>query len=147
MIPAAIPFLAPFSFLCHQRWDNIAAIQKLPSGMALLMLRHVLLQFNGINVPRILILNCPCSGLQDEIVPSAQMKGLWKIAQKTGHRLATWIDFPNGMHSKSYGCSSRTRKISSFSNDPCGCLLKDDTVAQPGYWEAIQTFLDTFMEL
>lgn len=99
MIPAAIPFLAPFSFLCHQRWDNITAIQKLPSNMALLML----------------------SGLQDEIVPSSHMKGLWEIAQKTGHRLATWIDFPNGMH--------------------------NDTVVQPGYWDAIQTFYDKIVEM
>ncbi|GJJ12962.1 hypothetical protein Clacol_007209 [Clathrus columnatus] len=98
MIPAVIPFLAPFTFLCHQRWDNTVAIRKLPSGMALLML----------------------SGSRDEIVPASHMKELWQYAQKTGHRHATWMEFPSGRH--------------------------NDTVVQPHYWEAVQIFIDKIME-
>ncbi|KIJ49154.1 hypothetical protein M422DRAFT_28137 [Sphaerobolus stellatus SS14] len=76
LIPSAIPFLAPFTFLCHQVWNSEEEITKLPPDMALLML----------------------SGSQDEIVPASHMKELWEIAQKSGRKKAIWIEFPEGQH-------------------------------------------------
>ncbi|KAF8586783.1 alpha/beta-hydrolase [Ramaria rubella] len=93
MIPAALPFLSPFAFLCHQKWDNATMITKIPASMALLML----------------------SGKQDEIVPAAHMSELWDIAQKSGRKDATWVDFEFGHH--------------------------NDTCMQSGYWAAVSSFI------
>jgi len=93
LIPSAVPYLAPFAFLCHQRWESATTVTKLPPSMALLML----------------------SGSNDEIVPSEHMRELWKIAQKSGRKKSTWLDFPHGNH--------------------------NDTCIQPGYWTAIAKFL------
>jgi len=97
LIPTAIPLLSPFSFLCHQKWDNANTITKLPPSMPLLML----------------------SGKQDEVVPSSHMMELWEIAQKSGRKHATWIDFETGAH--------------------------NDTCVQPGYWVAISDFVSAVL--
>ena len=60
LIPSALPFLSPFAFLCHQKWESANKLPKIPVTTPILML----------------------SGLQDEVVPTEQMKGLWEIAQK-----------------------------------------------------------------
>jgi len=60
LIPSALPFLSPFAFLCHQKWDSANKLPKIPVTTPILML----------------------SGLQDEVVPAEQMKELWEIAQK-----------------------------------------------------------------
>jgi len=76
LIPSAVPYLSPFTFLCHQRWESEVTITKLPKDMALLML----------------------SGALDEIVPSSHMKELWEIAKRSGRERATWLEFPSGSH-------------------------------------------------
>src|SRR5882724_3498918 len=39
LIPTTLPLLAPFAFLCHQKWDNAGTIARLPPAIPLLMLR------------------------------------------------------------------------------------------------------------
>ncbi|KIM27880.1 hypothetical protein M408DRAFT_329805 [Serendipita vermifera MAFF 305830] len=58
LIPTAIPWLSPFSWLCHQKWDSANALVKIPKTTPILFL----------------------SGVQDEIVPHEHMVGLWNIA-------------------------------------------------------------------
>ena len=60
LIPSALPFLSPFAFLCHQKWESASKLPMIPVTTPILML----------------------SGLQDEVVPAEQMKGLWEIAKK-----------------------------------------------------------------
>ena len=60
LIPSALPFLSPFAFLCHQKWESAKKLPKIPVTTPILML----------------------SGLQDEVVPAEHMKGLWEIAKK-----------------------------------------------------------------
>lgn len=57
LIPSAMPFLSPVSFLCHQKWESEKKLPTIPSTTPVLML----------------------SGLRDEVVPKEQMKGLWEI--------------------------------------------------------------------
>ncbi|CCA68369.1 hypothetical protein PIIN_02235 [Serendipita indica DSM 11827] len=58
LIPTAIPWLSPFSWLCHQKWDSANAVLKIPKTTPMLLL----------------------SGSQDEIVPNGHMRALWEIA-------------------------------------------------------------------
>lgn len=60
LIPSALPFLSPFAFLCHQKWESANKLPKIPVTTPILML----------------------SGLQDEVVPAEHMKELWEIAKK-----------------------------------------------------------------
>ena len=60
LIPSALPFLSPFAFLCHQKWESVNKLPKIPVTTPILML----------------------SGLQDEVVPAEHMKGLWEISKK-----------------------------------------------------------------
>jgi fermentation-respiration switch protein FrsA (DUF1100 family) len=60
LIPSALPFLSPFAFLCHQKWESANKLPKIPVTTPILML----------------------SGLQDEVVPAEHMKRLWEIAKK-----------------------------------------------------------------
>lgn len=60
LIPTALPFLSPFAFLCHQKWESANKLPKIPVTTPILML----------------------SGLQDEVVPAEHMKGLWEIAKR-----------------------------------------------------------------
>ena len=59
LIPSALPVLSPFAFLCHQKWESVNKLPKIPVTTPILML----------------------SGLQDEVVPAEHMKGLWEIAK------------------------------------------------------------------
>ncbi|KAG9045743.1 hypothetical protein FS842_001109 [Serendipita sp. 407] len=58
LIPSAIPWLAPFSWLCHQKWDSANDVLKIPRTIPILFL----------------------SGVQDEIVPHEHMVTMWNIA-------------------------------------------------------------------
>lgn len=60
LIPTALPFLSPFAFLCHQKWESANKLPKIPVTTPILML----------------------SGLQDEVVPAEHMRGLWEIAKR-----------------------------------------------------------------
>ncbi|KAF8499403.1 Alpha/Beta hydrolase protein [Gautieria morchelliformis] len=97
LIPTVAPILSPFAFLCHQTWDNAAAIATLPADMALLML----------------------SGTRDQLVPAEHMAELWRLAQNSERKNATWRDFPWGTHT----------------------CAKDSNCLQPGYWDAIIEFM------
>ncbi|KAG9105162.1 hypothetical protein FRC07_009556, partial [Ceratobasidium sp. 392] len=57
LIPTVMPVAAPLAFLCHQVWDSASAARSLPTTVPVLLL----------------------SGLADELVPPAQMQGLYDI--------------------------------------------------------------------
>lgn len=59
LIPSAMPFLSPVSFLCHQKWESDKKLPAVPATTAILML----------------------SGLLDEVVPCSQMQSLWEIVK------------------------------------------------------------------
>ncbi|KAF9653539.1 alpha/beta-hydrolase [Thelephora ganbajun] len=93
LIPSALPFLSPFAFLCHQKWESAIKLPKIPVTMPILML----------------------SGLQDEVVPAEHMRGLWEIAQKRrttkssaffkvidGTGKSKFIEFPEGHHNDTF---------------------------------------------
>jgi abhydrolase domain-containing protein 13 len=90
LVPHALPALAPFSFLCHQKWDSASKIPLIPATTPILML----------------------SGAKDEIVPKDHMRRLWEVVAKrgekkklngseykTGLERAKYIEFENGSHS------------------------------------------------
>jgi len=62
LIPSAMPWLGPFSFLCHQKWESYLKAPKLPPTMPVLML----------------------GGARDEVVPRSQMQELWAIIHNRG---------------------------------------------------------------
>ncbi|KAF8522495.1 Alpha/Beta hydrolase protein [Hysterangium stoloniferum] len=92
VIKDKMPSLAPFRFLCNQRWENATAIRKLPPTIAVLML----------------------SGLRDQVIPPAHMKELWDIAKTSGLTNTTWKEFPYGKHSDTADCSGYMEAISEF---------------------------------
>ncbi|KAH9830185.1 Alpha/Beta hydrolase protein [Rhodofomes roseus] len=63
LVPSAFPFLGPFAFLCHQKWDSASKVPLIPRGIPILML----------------------SGAHDEVVPREHMLDLWEIVQKRTH--------------------------------------------------------------
>lgn len=90
LIPHALPLLSPFAFLCHQKWDSISKVPKIPPETPILML----------------------SGLKDEIVPKEQMRSLFEAfakrgetttsggkEYKTGIERVKYLEFPQGGHS------------------------------------------------
>ncbi len=81
LIPTAMPWLAPVSFLCHQKWDSASKIPLLPSTMPVLML----------------------SGKRDQIVPKEHMQELESLLRpKDGEgakRKGSFIEFAWGSHS------------------------------------------------
>ncbi|KAJ3558749.1 hypothetical protein NP233_g11441 [Leucocoprinus birnbaumii] len=89
LIPHTLPLLSPFAFLCHQKWDSISKVPKIPSSTPLLML----------------------SGLKDEIVPKEQMRKLYEAFAKRGEKTtsggkeykagverAKYLEFADGGH-------------------------------------------------
>jgi len=60
VVPHALPFLGPLSFLCHQKWDSVSKLPLIPRSTPILML----------------------SGVRDEVVPCEHMKELWEIATR-----------------------------------------------------------------
>ncbi|KAF8664211.1 hypothetical protein AX16_000774 [Volvariella volvacea WC 439] len=90
LVPHALPFLGPFSFLCHQKWDSASKIPLIPATTPILML----------------------SGIQDELVPKEHMRSLWEIVAKRGEKKmqnggreyknglerAKYMEFPDGEH-------------------------------------------------
>ncbi|KAH9987854.1 Alpha/Beta hydrolase protein [Russula vinacea] len=67
LIPSAMPWLGPFSFLCHQKWESYLKAPRLPPGMPVLML----------------------GGAHDEVVPRSQMQELWAIIRNRGRDAAS----------------------------------------------------------
>ncbi|KAF8495192.1 alpha/beta-hydrolase [Russula emetica] len=66
LIPTAMPWLGPFSFLCHQKWESYLKAPKLPPSIPVLML----------------------GGARDEVVPRSQMQELWAIIRNRGRDIA-----------------------------------------------------------
>ncbi|KAI9511255.1 alpha/beta-hydrolase [Russula earlei] len=62
LIPSAMPWLGPFSFLCHQKWESYLKAPKLPRELPVLML----------------------GGARDDVVPRSQMQELWAIIRNRG---------------------------------------------------------------
>ena len=59
LVPFAMPFLGPFAFLCHQKWDS-SKIPTIPAETPMLLL----------------------SSVQDEVVPREHMEELWELVRK-----------------------------------------------------------------
>jgi hypothetical protein len=82
LIPSALPFLSPVSFLCHQKWDSASKLPLIPKETPILML----------------------SGVRDEIVPREHMQALWEIVvarEEKGMPITSrYEEFPRGMHSE-----------------------------------------------
>ena len=64
LVPHALPFLGPVSFLCHQKWNSASKIPLIPATTPILML----------------------SGARDEIVPKQHMRTLWEAVAKRGEK-------------------------------------------------------------
>jgi len=62
LIPTAMPWLGPFSFLCHEKWESYLKAPKLPPMIPVLML----------------------GGARDDVVPRSQMQELWTIIRNRG---------------------------------------------------------------
>lgn len=73
LIPAVIPFLKPFSFMCNQRWESEKIIGKIPSSVNLLIL----------------------SGSKDELVPPSHPETLYLLSNSKKKYIHK---FPNGTH-------------------------------------------------
>ncbi|KZV61490.1 alpha/beta-hydrolase [Peniophora sp. CONT] len=57
VIPAAMPWLGPFAFLCHQKWESFAKVPRIPPDIPVLLL----------------------GGVRDELVPRQHMHELWRL--------------------------------------------------------------------
>ncbi|ETW75299.1 Alpha/beta hydrolase [Heterobasidion irregulare TC 32-1] len=98
LIPTAFPILTPFSWLCHQKWESYLKVPKIPKSIRVLML----------------------GGAIDEVVPRAQMQGLWALirSRPSGDK---YMEFPAGGH--------------------------NDTCIQAGYWTAVAEFIASLSPL
>ncbi|KAF9787968.1 Alpha/Beta hydrolase protein [Thelephora terrestris] len=115
LIPSALPFLSPFAFLCHQKWESAKKLPKIPVTTPILML----------------------SGLQDEVVPAEHMKELWEIA-KTRRNTGSRAFFKKETEREYKEVNDGTGK-SKFVEFPEG--HHNDTFIQAGYWSAVETFV------
>ena len=68
-----MPYLRPFVFLCHQKWESDKALKKITCPILFL------------------------AGLQDEIVPTEMMKELYDMCVSEKKKIIT---FPNGTHNE-----------------------------------------------
>ncbi|KAH7105095.1 alpha/beta-hydrolase [Auriculariales sp. MPI-PUGE-AT-0066] len=132
MIPAVMPALSSFSWLCMQRWPSEESIQRIPEATPMLFL----------------------SGLCDEVVPSAHMKELHRIAASP--RPTTQDD----QHSSLLTCSSRSSSREKIPVETPVDNMKslsehrslqefqsgqhNNTFLCEGYWSAVRQFLIQF---
>jgi len=148
LIPSAVPWLGPVSFLCHQKWESYLKVPKLPPSIPVLML----------------------GGALDEVVPRSQMQELWAIIRNRGRDAAskkppagsekakggatTEEDEEGDEDEKGSGSSSSKsrgsddRKLSPrIDNDGGNTYIEfpdgthNDTCVQPGYWSAVALFV------
>ncbi|KAN0124281.1 alpha/beta-hydrolase [Russula decolorans] len=161
LIPTAMPWLGPFSFLCHQKWESYLKAPKLPPSIPVLML----------------------GGARDEVVPRSQMKELWAIIRNRGRetsnkkllarsvkakgaaaeeedeededekekddvRSGSSRSRPKPMPATGSRSGSDDRKVppkivvdggNTFIEFPDG--MHNDTCVQPGYWSAVAEFV------
>lgn len=122
VVPHALPFLGPLSFLCHQKWDSVSKLPLIPRSTPILML----------------------SGVRDEVVPCEHMKELWEIAAR---RQGTKVNSLGGNGNARENGKERERNPevgsgrSKFVEFEQGC--HNDTCVQLGYWTAITNFLES----
>jgi len=79
LIPSAMPWLSPVSFLCHQKWDSASKLPRIPLTTPILML----------------------SGSRDEVVPQAHMHELERVLREVpgkGRRPGRFVEFVTGAH-------------------------------------------------
>ncbi|THH01608.1 hypothetical protein EW026_g1107 [Hermanssonia centrifuga] len=133
LVPTALPFLGPFAFLCHQKWDSASKVPLIPRKTPILML----------------------SGAMDEVVPPEHMRGLWEIVVKreAGTPAGTGTNQPAGpgkLPGVDVGGGDRDVRDAIVSEDRGKTLSKfieyeqgthNDTCVQPGYWAAVAEFL------
>jgi pimeloyl-ACP methyl ester carboxylesterase len=109
------PYIGWLSFACVQKWNSASKVPNIPSSIPILML----------------------SGACDEVVPQDHMFHLWNLVKKRHVNKTS---------------SSSSSSTSSTVSPPSKDMFKEfekgghaDTCIQPGYWEAIQLFLDNVL--
>jgi len=144
LIPTAMPWLGPFSFLCHQKWESHLKAPKLPPDMRVLML----------------------GGARDEVVPRSQMQELWAVIRSRGR--ARDAEKPAALGASSSigektkaAAAARGKRASNDDNDgpddakapprvvtdggntyiEFNAGTHNDTCVQPGYWTAVTEFV------
>ncbi|EMD36154.1 hypothetical protein CERSUDRAFT_115126 [Gelatoporia subvermispora B] len=120
LVPSALPPLAPFAFLCHQKWDSASKIPLIPPTTPILML----------------------SGARDEVVPKQHMFELWKLVraregERKENRRAEEGVKEEEMEEEVQDV--RTGGGSRFVNFPQG--THNDTCVQQGYWMIVAEFV------
>jgi len=117
LVPHALPFLSPLTFLCHQKWDSASKIPFIPKSIPFLML----------------------SGVQDEVVPRQHMQELWEIiTRRQGSKVQTDGE-PKANASEVGGGKSK------FVEFPDGS--HNDTCVQQGYWTEVAEFVTSLSRL
>lgn len=144
LVPSVLPVLAPFAFLCHQKWDSASTVPLIPPTTPILML----------------------SGARDEVVPREHMLGLWQIVKareggsKTesrngsrGGQESPEEETPEDVHDVRTGAGSRFVNFPRGTHSKCrqywvpragvltGCANIDDTCVQQGYWMIVAEFV------
>jgi len=127
LVPHALPFLGPFSFLCHQKWDSASKMPLIPATTPILMM----------------------SGARDEMVPKEHMRTLWEAVAKRGEKKtrggkeykvglerAKFMEFEFGDHSQYFQFVPCRRLLADAHFGP-----PDDTCVQTGYWPAVADFV------
>ncbi|KAJ3731325.1 Alpha/Beta hydrolase protein [Lentinula guzmanii] len=114
LVPHVLPFLGPFSWLCHQRWESAG----IPSETNVLLL----------------------SGQSDTLVPPQHMKYLRKIFVTRPHTRRTLglPPLPISQEGKN-GVNEVNEERTQFIAFPEGS--HNDTTAQHGYWNRIGDFV------
>ncbi|KAF8132823.1 Alpha/Beta hydrolase protein [Boletus edulis] len=117
LVPHALPFLSPLTFLCHQKWDSASKIPFIPKSTPILML----------------------SGVQDEVVPREHMQELWEIITRRQGSMVQ-VDREPKANTSEIG-----RGKSNFVEFPHGC--HNDTCVQQGYWTEVTEFMASLSRL
>ncbi|KAI0084665.1 Alpha/Beta hydrolase protein [Irpex rosettiformis] len=138
LVPSTLPFLGPFAFLCHQKWDSASKISLIPRKTPILML----------------------SGQRDEVVPCEHMQVLWELVGKRGMGApvrTTPRKRSNASTTNGSGLSTKegintgttihvedSKTLSKFVEFAEG--WHNDTCVQPGYWAAVAEFIASIMK-
>ncbi|KAI0253116.1 Alpha/Beta hydrolase protein [Lactifluus subvellereus] len=137
LIPSAMPWLGPFSFLCHEKWESYLKAPKLPPEMPVLML----------------------GGARDEVVPRSQMQELWALISNRGRDTEkSKKRRASGAQGAAPGSPEKAQEFDEPGpDDPkapprvftdggntyieFGAGTHNDTCVQPGYWSAVAEFV------
>ncbi|KAJ3127045.1 hypothetical protein HK098_006842, partial [Nowakowskiella sp. JEL0407] len=96
IIPAVLPYLQYFTFLCHQIWDSEKLIAEVPDSIPVMFL----------------------SGLKDELVPPSHMKGLFETTKKARSVNSVSKFGKNGLKSDVHGVRFVTFESGSHNDMP-----------------------------